>query len=89
MLATEIGALKSNRFTFLNSSPWICFRSNEKPIRFQESENLLKQALPEQFHPHIIELNAYLCDSFGNSTRLDYGTGKPMRELNVDRKSRL
>ena len=36
---------------------------------------MLKEALPEQFHQYIEELNAYLCDSFGNSTRLDYGTG--------------
>ncbi|CAF0858526.1 unnamed protein product [Rotaria sordida] len=41
----------------------------------QESEQLLKEALPEQFHNYIEELNAYLHDSFGNSTRLDYGTG--------------
>jgi hypothetical protein len=38
----------------------------------------LKEALPDQFHDYIEELNAYLCDSFGNSTRLDYGTGKHM-----------
>ncbi len=36
---------------------------------------MLKETLPEQFHNSIEELNAYLCDSFGNSTRLDYGTG--------------
>ncbi|UJR35074.1 hypothetical protein I4U23_027850 [Adineta vaga] len=41
----------------------------------QESERLLKEALPEQYHQYIEELNGYLCDSFGNSTRLDYGTG--------------
>ncbi len=42
----------------------------------QESERLLKEALPEQFHNYTEELNGYLCDSFGNSTRLDYGTGE-------------
>ncbi|CAF3257303.1 unnamed protein product [Rotaria socialis] len=41
----------------------------------QESEQLLKDTLPDQFHNYIEELNAYLNDSFGNSTRLDYGTG--------------
>ncbi len=42
----------------------------------QESERLLKEALPEKFHNSIEELSGYLCDSFGNSTRLDYGTGE-------------
>jgi len=37
--------------------------------------NLLTEALPVECHAHIEELSAYLLDSFGNSTRLDYGTG--------------
>ena len=44
----------------------------------QENERLLKEALPDQFHNYIEELSPYLCDSFGNSTRLDYGTGHEM-----------
>lgn len=36
---------------------------------------LLKEALPEQFHPALIELVAYFVESFGNPTRIDYGTG--------------
>ncbi|KAL6073949.1 Serine/threonine-protein phosphatase 2A activator [Balamuthia mandrillaris] len=38
-------------------------------------EDLHKEVLPESLHPAIIELSAYLLDSFGNSTRIDYGTG--------------
>ncbi|CAF0924476.1 unnamed protein product [Didymodactylos carnosus] len=44
----------------------------------QECENLLKQTLPEEYHSYIIEIGPYLLDSFGNSTRLDYGTGHEM-----------
>lgn len=39
------------------------------------SMDLLKGALPEQFHPALIEINAYFIESFGNATRIDYGTG--------------
>jgi serine/threonine-protein phosphatase 2A activator len=42
---------------------------------------LLREALPDQFHRYVEELNGYLCDSFGNSTRLDYGTGKTIGEI--------
>lgn len=39
------------------------------------SPQLLKEALPEQFHPALIEVSAYFIESFGNATRIDYGTG--------------
>ena len=31
--------------------------------------------LPPKLHPSAVELTPYLVDSFGNSTRIDYGTG--------------
>ena len=39
-----------------------------------ESPELLKEALPAQFHPALIEISAYFVESFGNATRIDYGT---------------
>lgn len=39
------------------------------------SMELLKSALPQEFHAALIEINAYFVESFGNSTRIDYGTG--------------
>lgn len=39
------------------------------------SNQLLKSALPEKFHPALVELNVYFLESFGNPTRIDYGTG--------------
>lgn len=39
------------------------------------SEDLVKTLLPPDLHPAKIELAPYLVDSFGNSTRIDYGTG--------------
>lgn len=41
----------------------------------QNSLSLLQSALPEKFHPALIEINAYFLESFGNATRIDYGTG--------------
>lgn len=38
-------------------------------------EECLKAALPENLHEALPELLPYLLDSFGNSTRIDYGTG--------------
>jgi serine/threonine-protein phosphatase 2A activator len=35
----------------------------------------LQENLPEQFHRAAAELVDYLVESFGNSTRIDYGTG--------------
>lgn len=31
--------------------------------------------LPESLQPAAEELGGYLADSFGNATRIDYGTG--------------
>ncbi|XP_023244642.1 serine/threonine-protein phosphatase 2A activator-like [Centruroides sculpturatus] len=37
--------------------------------------DVLKEALSAEFHGAIIEISSYLQESFGNSTRIDYGTG--------------
>lgn len=37
--------------------------------------DLLKSALPSEFHPALIEITTYFTESFGNPTRIDYGTG--------------
>ncbi|KAJ1677189.1 Serine/threonine-protein phosphatase 2A activator, partial [Spiromyces aspiralis] len=42
------------------------------------SEMLLMDLLPERSHPAIVELKAYLEQSFGNSARIDYGSGHEM-----------
>ena len=34
-----------------------------------------EQTLPEEHREAVIELAAYLEDSFGNRVRIDYGTG--------------
>ncbi|XP_046398939.1 serine/threonine-protein phosphatase 2A activator-like isoform X2 [Ischnura elegans] len=39
---------------------------------------LLQDALPENLHRAVPELVEYLTESFGNSTRIDYGTGHEM-----------
>lgn len=44
----------------------------------KESEEILKEALPEEFHPAVLEIRVYLTEGFGNSTRVDYGTGHEM-----------
>lgn len=41
----------------------------------EASMDLLKAALPAQFHSALIEINVYFTESFGNATRIDYGTG--------------
>lgn len=38
-------------------------------------ESLHKEMLPESAHPAIVELSTYFSESFGNRTRIDYGTG--------------
>lgn len=44
--------------------------------RIQNSaDELLRESLPEGAHPAIVEVKVYLTESFGNSTRIDYGTG--------------
>lgn len=40
-----------------------------------KSPELLKEALPVEFHPALIEISTYFIESFGNATRIDYGTG--------------
>ena len=37
--------------------------------------SLIKSLLPESLQPALMELEPYLIDSFGNATRIDYGTG--------------
>lgn len=50
------------------------FRSWLEQVK-SESEAIHQRFLPENLHPAIKELTAYFCDSFGNQTRIDYGTG--------------
>lgn len=44
----------------------------------KETEVLLKEVLPEESHSALVELCPYLQESFGNMTRIDYGTGHEM-----------
>ncbi|GFU28000.1 hypothetical protein TNCV_3153411 [Trichonephila clavipes] len=44
----------------------------------EEAETLLKNILPEELYPSVVELAIYLTESIGNSTRIDYGTGHEM-----------
>ncbi|XP_070531664.1 serine/threonine-protein phosphatase 2A activator-like [Ptychodera flava] len=47
--------------------------------RLQENaESLIQTSLPTKYQSAVIELETYLLDSFGNSTRIDYGTGHEM-----------
>lgn len=39
------------------------------------STELLKKALPVILHPALIEVSTYFIESFGNATRIEYGTG--------------
>jgi len=39
------------------------------------ADDLLRAVLPEELHGRVAELSPYLADSFGNATRIDYGTG--------------
>lgn len=41
----------------------------------ERSEDLLKTTLAEKYYRAIPELGVYLTEGFGNSTRIDYGTG--------------
>lgn len=50
------------------------FREWHKKL-LDESSTIILPLLPEACKEAVIELNAYLQDSFGNSTRIDYGTG--------------
>lgn len=37
--------------------------------------DMLQKALPGKYHRAIAEIMVYFIDGFGNSTRIDYGTG--------------
>ncbi|KAJ6648704.1 WD repeat-containing protein 82, partial [Pseudolycoriella hygida] len=39
------------------------------------AKDLLADVLPEDLHPAIVEISVYFIESFGNPTRIDYGTG--------------
>lgn len=41
----------------------------------QKTPELLDSLLPEQLKPAQVELAPYIRDSFGNATRIDYGSG--------------
>ncbi|CAM6116890.1 unnamed protein product [Calypogeia fissa] len=41
----------------------------------QDGPDLVKQILPEHLREAVVELFPYFADSFGNATRIDYGTG--------------
>lgn len=41
----------------------------------EHSETFMKSMMPEALHPAAPEVASYFADSFGNSTRIDYGTG--------------
>lgn len=41
----------------------------------ENSHDYVRAVLPEQYHESVPEIAAYLADSFGNPTRIDYGTG--------------
>ncbi|QLL34839.1 hypothetical protein HG536_0H02140 [Torulaspora globosa] len=45
--------------------------------------NLWQELLPKEYHGAVPELNYYLGNSFGSSTRLDYGTGHELSFLAV------
>lgn len=38
-------------------------------------KSVVADMLPDELKPAVVELCAYLEDSFGNSTRIDYGSG--------------
>jgi len=47
-------------------------------ICFQKLPEILSKELSSVDKQNIIELTAYIVDSFGNPTRIDYGTGHEM-----------
>lgn len=40
-----------------------------------EAPEILERALPSEFHAALPEITVYFTESFGNATRIDYGTG--------------
>jgi len=44
----------------------------------EQSGNVLREILPEQYHDSIVELAVYYKSSWGDKTRMDYGTGHEM-----------
>jgi hypothetical protein len=46
----------------------------------QEAPSFVSTLLPPDKQEYVVELSPYLCDSFGNETRIDYGTG---HEFNI------
>ncbi|TQD99957.1 hypothetical protein C1H46_014461 [Malus baccata] len=52
----------------------VSFRSWHERLS-ETSHSLMLQFLPEHLHPSTIEIVPYFTDSFGNQTRIDYGTG--------------
>ncbi|XP_014479321.1 PREDICTED: serine/threonine-protein phosphatase 2A activator-like [Dinoponera quadriceps] len=56
------------------------FRTWHKRLQ-QDGAEELKQVLPENLHRAVPEVVQYLYESFGNPTRIDYGTGHEMAFL--------
>ncbi|XP_021808204.1 serine/threonine-protein phosphatase 2A activator [Prunus avium] len=52
----------------------VSFRSWHERLS-QTSDSLVLQFLPEHLHASTIEIVPYFTDSFGNPSRIDYGTG--------------
>ncbi|KAI8319513.1 serine/threonine-protein phosphatase 2A activator [Martensiomyces pterosporus] len=50
------------------------FRKWEAELR-QQAPALLRDLLPPASHGAVVELAPYLCEAFGNATRIDYGSG--------------
>ncbi|XP_075214757.1 serine/threonine-protein phosphatase 2A activator-like [Lycorma delicatula] len=44
----------------------------------EEAQGLLHKALPSKYYRAVPEIQEYLIESFGNATRIDYGTGHEM-----------
>lgn len=42
---------------------------------FEASDEFIERILPPDLRPAVVELSPYFQQSFGNVTRLDYGTG--------------
>lgn len=50
-------------------------------IIFQNGITKLQKVLPQKLHRAVPEIVQYLCEGFGNATRIDYGTGHEMAFL--------